>query len=379
MRPRHLDGDEVKANELFMYAVENIDADIIVLCHATGPFIESDSIRKGVEAVASGKYDCSFAVQKHLTYSWYDGKPLNYDPLNMSQTQDLTPVFCETSGFYIFRKEDYLKNGSRIGDRPFMVEVNMREAVDIDEPDDFSLATQLIHYNPNRPSYSQDMFFVEQANNHLPHKNIEHIAFDLDGVLIDSLALMSEAWEHAMSELQLIYSFSEYKKRVGMPFYEILKAMGVDSKYFNKIEDVYNKFAINNSDKICEYPAVKSGLIKLKKAGVKLSVVTSKNKQRTEEIINKLFDGVEFDVVVTPDDTPSGRGKPNPDPILYACIQLGVDPNNSLYIGDMDVDREASKRAGTHFVYANWGYGDLTKIKDVWFNAFSDLVDYIIA
>ena len=34
MRPNHLDGDSIKANELFYNAVSNIDAEIIVICHA---------------------------------------------------------------------------------------------------------------------------------------------------------------------------------------------------------------------------------------------------------------------------------------------------------------------------------------------------------
>ena len=85
-----------------------------------------------------------------------------------------------------------------------------------------------------------------------------------------------------------------------------------------------------------------------------------------------------FDIVVSPEDIPSGRGKPHPDPLLYACIQMGVDPFNSIYIGDMDVDKLAAERAGFHFVYANWGYGDLKKVQDVWFDNMFDLADYIV-
>jgi len=54
MRPNYLDGDSIKANELFYNAVSNIDAEIIVLCHATGPFIKAESIIKGLRAVSSG-------------------------------------------------------------------------------------------------------------------------------------------------------------------------------------------------------------------------------------------------------------------------------------------------------------------------------------
>ncbi|MBL3601732.1 MAG: acylneuraminate cytidylyltransferase [gamma proteobacterium endosymbiont of Lamellibrachia anaximandri] len=379
MRPRHLDGDGVKANELFLYAVENIDADVIVLCHATGPFIGADSINEGIQAVLSGNYDCSFAVQKHQTYSWFMDKPLNYDPSNMEQTQDLAPIFCETSGFYIFRKDNYLKTGSRIGETPYMVEVDVRESIDIDEPADFNLASHMFSYNPHVTSYSRDTFFVDLANQSSQHKNISHVSFDLDGVLIDSIELMDESWAHAMNTMDLSYRFSEYKKRIGMPFLEILKSMGVDEKYYTEIEELYNRYSAENIDKIKKFMSINDGLKRLKSVGIKISLVTSKNKDRTSEIMSRHFDENIFETVVTPADIPSERGKPNPDPILLACVQLGVDPYNTIYVGDMEVDREASKRAGTHFVYANWGYGDLTKVKDVWFNCFDDLIEFIVS
>lgn len=159
MRPKRLDGDGVKANELFKYAVENIDADIVVICHATGPFVKKESIAKGIDAVLSGKYDCAFSVQRNQTYSWFDGVPLNYDPNDMAQTQDVKPVYVETSGFYIFRKSDYLRNHTRIGSSPFLVEVDFKEAVDVDDPSDFSLATLLLDYNVSDSGYSTDNFF----------------------------------------------------------------------------------------------------------------------------------------------------------------------------------------------------------------------------
>jgi len=50
-RPEKLDGDDIKANELFRYAIERIDADLIVLCHATAPFISSKTIKNLINAV----------------------------------------------------------------------------------------------------------------------------------------------------------------------------------------------------------------------------------------------------------------------------------------------------------------------------------------
>jgi beta-phosphoglucomutase-like phosphatase (HAD superfamily)/CMP-N-acetylneuraminic acid synthetase len=378
MRPKSLDGDHVKANELFRYSIEHIDADIIVLCHATGPYIKHESITKGVEAVKSGEYDCAFAVQKLQTYAWFDNKPLNYNPTNMAQTQDLIPLFVETSGFYIFRKEDYLVNNTRIGKKPFFVEIDFKESIDIDDPEDFSLATALLDYCPVSTGYSTDNFFVDLVNNSSKLKNILHISFDLDGVLVDSLSVMESAWLSAMQNVDLNISFDDYKKHIGIPFDQILKLLSVPDQYHANIKNIYDKYSSESISNIKVFDGVSAAIKRAQESGLKISVVTSKTKSRTDEILKHHFPDINFDMVVSPEDIPSGRGKPYPDPILLACVMLGVDPYNTIYIGDMESDREASKRAGVHFVHAAWGYADLKNIKDLWFNNIDDLMDYIL-
>ena len=66
-------------------------------------------------------------------------------------------------------------------------------------------------------------------------RNIKHIAFDLDGVLIDSIALMEKSWIFSMKKLNLNYKFIFYKKYLGYPFIDILCKMKIPVKYHKKI------------------------------------------------------------------------------------------------------------------------------------------------
>ncbi len=378
MRPKALDGDTVKANELFKFAVEKIDSDIIVLCHATGPYITANSISRGLKAVMSGEYDCAFSVQSNMTYSWFRDKPLNYDPSNMAQTQDLEPVYCETSGFYIFRKEDYLAKGTRIGQKPCLVKVGFKESIDIDEPKDFRLAMHMLEYDPEEETdFSGDRFYVDMAHKNAIEGTIEHVAFDLDGVLIDSLSLMEKAWEYAMEKTSLDFEFDHYKRGVGMPFLDILNSMDIPTVYHQDIQSFYNEFSQNNQSLIVIDSAILDLLRRLKGLGVKISIVTSKDKTRSTKIIESFFGSDLFDCHISPEDIASGRGKPSPDPLMQACATVGVDPYKTIYVGDMEVDKQSANRAGVHFVYANWGYGDLSSKEDVWFDELQDLVDYL--
>lgn len=52
----------------------------------------------------------------------------------------------ETSGFYIYGKDVIASKHRRIGDSPFLVEVNEVETIDIDEAEDFMIADAVFNY-----------------------------------------------------------------------------------------------------------------------------------------------------------------------------------------------------------------------------------------
>ena len=45
------------------------------------------------------------------------------------------------------------------------------------------------------------------------------------------------------------------------------------------------------------------------------------------------------------------RHKPNPEPLLYAIESVGAHPEQTLFVGDSDSDREAAAAAGTAFEF----------------------------
>jgi len=145
-RSESLDQDSTKMNEVLKCFAEDVPADIYVMTHTTAPFISSESIEKGLNAVLSGEYDSSFAAKKLQDFIWKDGKPFNYELNNIPRTQDLEPLFEETSGFYIYSSEVMKKLNRRIGDKPFITEVGEIESIDIDEPEDFEIADAVFNH-----------------------------------------------------------------------------------------------------------------------------------------------------------------------------------------------------------------------------------------
>lgn len=145
-RSKELDEDTTKMNEILKKFVREVDADIYVMSHATAPFITEHSIEKGLNAVVNMEYDSAFSAQKMQDFLWIDGKPFNYSLDNIPRTQDLPMIYKETSGFYVYKKNVIDSLNRRIGNNPYIVEVDEIESVDIDEANDFIIADAIYNF-----------------------------------------------------------------------------------------------------------------------------------------------------------------------------------------------------------------------------------------
>ncbi len=179
------------------------------------------------------------------------------------------------------------------------------------------------------------------------------ILFDLDGVLIDSKRNMELSWSAVEATFELNVPFEDYFKLIGRPFNDIMVELGLGGQA-DKIKSVYDVASSCRVDLIDTYENCLDVVERIKKTGLRIGIVTSKDKTRTLEIIKRF--NILFDVVECPET--KGRGKPNPDPLFRAMLKCQRDPSETLYIGDMDVDMEAAKRAGIDYIHANWGYGN---------------------
>lgn len=142
-RDKWLDGDQVRAQDTYSAFVNDVEADVYLAALTTAPFVTPESIDDGVSHVVDGSHDSAFAAQRLQTFAWYEGEPLNYDPKNIPRTQDLDPVFVETSGFFCFTRKLWVEHHRRIGFNPYIREVDAREAVDIDTKEDYEFARLL--------------------------------------------------------------------------------------------------------------------------------------------------------------------------------------------------------------------------------------------
>lgn len=147
-RPEYLDRDETLGKEIYDEFTKTIDADIYILAHTTSPFMKQETVENALDKIVNDGYDSAFSCEKIQTFTWYDGKPLNYDLKEIPRTQTIEPVYVETSAFFMFKRDIWKVHKQRIGFKPYMAQVDKIEGVDIDWPEDFDFAEKIIEtYN----------------------------------------------------------------------------------------------------------------------------------------------------------------------------------------------------------------------------------------
>ena len=149
-RDERLDSNTTLGAEIYDAFTAEVDADIYILAHATSPFIRTATIEDAVARVESGEYDSAFSAERVQTFAWWEGKPLNYSLEHVPRTQDLEPIYVETSAFFIFQRDVWRTLHRRIGERPYTAVTDRIESMDIDNPDDFLLAEAIVAAGLNK-------------------------------------------------------------------------------------------------------------------------------------------------------------------------------------------------------------------------------------
>lgn len=146
-RPAHLTADTVPMNEILMYDTSQAPADLYLQTHSTNPLLRAETISHAVQTLLANYPACDslFSVTRLQTRLW-DGlaRPLNHNPNILLRTQDLPPIYEENSCIYLFNRQTLEQRRNRIGERPYLFEIEATEAMDIDEEHDFLIADLLL-------------------------------------------------------------------------------------------------------------------------------------------------------------------------------------------------------------------------------------------
>lgn len=179
------------------------------------------------------------------------------------------------------------------------------------------------------------------------------VLFDLDGTLIDTVALIRESMRYATREVLGVTLPDEVlMHNVGIPLLTQMREFSPE--HAEELVTVYRAHNAEVHDElIAEYPGTEAVLGELAERGLPLGIVTSKSSPVALRGI-RLF-GLEhyFSAIVCADHVE--RHKPDPFPVLEGARLLGQDPRACMYVGDSPHDMRAAIDAGAVSVAALWG------------------------
>lgn len=189
------------------------------------------------------------------------------------------------------------------------------------------------------------------------------VLFDLDGTVVDTVALIRESHRHAVtSVLGHDLPDDELLANVGRPLVEQMEAFDVErADELLVAQRTWNH--AHTAELIRSYDGVAEMLGRLKAAGCLVGIVTSK----AGPTVQLAFDALpeverHIDLLVAVEDTPVH--KPQPDPVLLALDRLGADASDACYVGDAPFDVAAGNAAGVTTVGVTWGFFPPAAIED---------------
>ncbi|MCF8709473.1 acylneuraminate cytidylyltransferase family protein [Rhizorhapis sp. SPR117] len=142
-RPEHLKDGATPMNDVLLRDIQEVESRFYLQTHSTNPLLKPETLARAVDTFFKNYpvYDSLFSVTRQQTRYWDPlGRAINHNPNILLRTQDLPPVYEENSCIYIFERETLVTKHNRIGNRPFLFEIEQVEAQDLDEELDFQIA-----------------------------------------------------------------------------------------------------------------------------------------------------------------------------------------------------------------------------------------------
>lgn len=184
------------------------------------------------------------------------------------------------------------------------------------------------------------------------------VIFDLDGTLLNTLGDLRAATNHALEVRGLPpHSMEEIRQFIGNGIRLLIcRAMPEETPEAEidaALDDFKAYYAAHIHDRTVPYDGIPQLLTALKKRGIQVAVLSNKIDSASQQLIEYFFPG-KTDVVFG--EHVGVPRKPDPTSCRMVMQQLGVQPEQVLYVGDSGTDMQTAKNAGLYAVGVTWGF-----------------------
>ena len=184
------------------------------------------------------------------------------------------------------------------------------------------------------------------------------ILFDLDGTLVDTIALLLASMRHAFTTCGVACpTDAQWTAGIGTPLATQLRDFVRDDATIARLIAAYRSYQHEHHDALTSaYEGIPALVARLEERGHPIGIVTSKADYLAERALTWVGLAGHVDVVIGADSVT--RHKPHPEPVLVALERLGAPRETAIFVGDSPHDVASGNAAGVRTIGVAWGAFD---------------------
>ncbi len=193
-----------------------------------------------------------------------------------------------------------------------------------------------------------DTLWISQPDAEIPDV-IKGLIFDLDGTLLDTMAVHYHAWQTALAETKITFTEARFYALAGTPTQKIAAILCAEHGRSDAAAIAHAK----EQTFLERLPEIKPvlpvvALARRELGRRRLAVASGGTRAVVTQELSLIDMGDFFPVVVCADDV--RHGKPAPDTFLEAARRMGLMPQHCVVYEDAELGFQAAKAAGMHVV-----------------------------
>ncbi len=214
---------------------------------------------------------------------------------------------------------------------------------------------------------------------------ITTIVFDMDGTVLNTLEDLTVSMNYVLSKFGMPeHKLEEYRLFFGNGVGEALRLSlpeGTSEDIIDEMLPVFKEhYDAHCLDKTGPYDGILDVMRELKLRGYKTAIVSNKIDSAVKELHQRFF-GDSVDIAIG--EQPGINRKPAPDMVNLALKELGSSKEESVYIGDSEVDFMTAENSGLPCISVLWGFRDKDYLIEKGAYCFAekpqDIIDILIS
>ena len=212
----------------------------------------------------------------------------------------------------------------------------------------------------------------------------KHVIFDLDGTLLNTIDDLADTGNHVCTlHGWPTYTVDAFKLMVGNGIPKLVERFAPQGTSQEVLDQAFQEFmdwyGVHKEDKTAPYAGMPEVTKALREAGVSIAVLSNKADVMAGPVVEHYYPGI-FPVVQGA--LPGLPTKPDPTLLHKLMDRLGATQEDTLFVGDSNVDIRTAKNGGLTGCGVLWGFRSREELEaagaDVIVSTPQELLDLIL-